>query len=560
MSKQQEKIGRYAVRSELGRGSMGVVHLAHDPLMDRELAIKTILLPCGLAEERKERFRERFLFEAQAAGKLSHPGIVTIYDFNEEPGEEPPFIAMEYVEGPTLHELVCDEGALSPDWALNMAETLADALRVAHESGVVHRDIKPANILVREVDGAPKIADFGVARLRASDRNGSEYTYGSPAYMAPECVRGEASDERSDLFSLAVILYEALTGHRPFEGEGYDTIRQAIVNDPPTPIRQYAPELSPSFERFFDRALAKARSERIASGAEFCEALQEIREAQRVFGGGAETVITTSDEPETDGAPTSRSPLRWGWVSAAAVLVLLAFTVGRGLRETSPTGTPPPRPARVTQAPARPAPMLVSALGGEEFSRVETSRPIAETPPPEPEANEIDAVAPEPVVEAPAPRPVTPAPAPKTTAPPAVQRPLPIQPAPEPLEVVDFPSVVPTAPAPAQLELSVKSSLKSGTLTLLVDGDEVYFTELASTETGKMSRVFKKAVGKATEELDTRIEIPAGPHTIVARVFNEAKSRELVEQVEIDVEPGQAQTLRVVTGGRFGRRLDIELD
>src|SRR6185295_14128525 len=258
MSEERDRIGRFEVTAELGRGSMGVVHRAHDPVMGRDVAIKTVLLPHGLPPTKKEEFHERFLREARAAGRLAHSSIVTVYDFNDGAAGGSPFIAMEYVDGPTLHDLIRDRASLGPSWALTVGEALADALQTAHDAGIVHRDLKPANILVRKADGVAKISDFGVARVNHSDLTGVGTTYGSPAYMAPECLRGARADARSDLFALAVILYEVLCGHRPFGGHDFASTCAAILSEPPSPIGRHEPNLAPAFDRFFARALAKA--------------------------------------------------------------------------------------------------------------------------------------------------------------------------------------------------------------------------------------------------------------------------------------------------------------
>ncbi len=162
------KIGRYEVESEIGRGAMGVVYLAHDPRLRRRVAVKTYALPHGLSPDEKTEFHERFLREAQAAAGLSHPAIVTVYDADEDPDRNTPYIAMEYVPGRSLREILETEGTFELDRVLAMVAVLAEALQIAHEAGVVHRDIKPANLLVRESDGAIKIADFGVAKLSSS--------------------------------------------------------------------------------------------------------------------------------------------------------------------------------------------------------------------------------------------------------------------------------------------------------------------------------------------------------------------------------------------------------
>jgi len=298
----QVTISRYEVVGEIGRGSMGIVHRAHDPLMDRDVAIKTVLLPNGLSPAEQREFHERFLREARAAGQLSHPNIVTVYDFNDSPPDGPPFIAMEYVQGSTLHELIDREGALNAEWALEVIDALADALRSAHDAGIVHRDLKPANILIRESDGSAKIVDFGIARIRLSELTHPGTAYGSPSYMSPEHIKGERADARSDLFSLAVILYETLTGHRPFDGDSFTAICYAIVHHEPAPIGSFDSGLGPAFDRFFARALAKDPAARFQDGAAFRSALRALKQEQTSFKAGAATMVL-SVGPEAGGAP-----------------------------------------------------------------------------------------------------------------------------------------------------------------------------------------------------------------------------------------------------------------
>src|SRR5580765_2011778 len=227
-------VGRYEIDAELGRGAMGVVYRARDPRIDRTVAIKMVSL-LGLEPHAEQQYRERFIVEARAAGRLSHPRIVTIHDVAEDPFTLTPYIVMEYVSGPSLEEVLRTEnGALPLDTALQVTQELAEALDYAHAQGIVHRDVKPSNIIVA-TDGHPKIADFGIAKLNASDLPQTGRTLGTPAYMAPEQLRGDPVDGRSDLFSLGIILYQLLTGHRPFQGNSTHTIAFNVLNRDPVP-------------------------------------------------------------------------------------------------------------------------------------------------------------------------------------------------------------------------------------------------------------------------------------------------------------------------------------
>jgi serine/threonine protein kinase len=263
---------RYPIDREIGRGEMGVVFLAHDPRLDRPLAVKVLTLPPSLSADQSDEYRRRFLREAKAAAALTHPGIVTVYDAGDEDGQL--FIAMEYVRGETLRERLQRVGKIEPAVAVSIASCVADALHAAHEKGIVHRDIKPANILLGAEDGAVKIADFGVACLPGAELTKQRISIGSPAYMAPEQIEG-ASLPASDLFALAVVLYECLCGRRPFQGETLPALSWAIKTQEPAPLDRNLPGCPPGLEAFFAKALAKDPALRFRSGAEFRAALQD---------------------------------------------------------------------------------------------------------------------------------------------------------------------------------------------------------------------------------------------------------------------------------------------
>jgi len=269
-------LGRYEIVAEVGRGAMGSVYKARDPKIDRFVAIKTILLHQSVVHERHE-FLRRFFIEAKAAGRLLHPGIVAVFDVGEDPETSDPFIVMEYIEGLTLRELLARKGKkLSPDDALRIAEDLAEALDYAHAQGVVHRDIKPANILVTK-DGQAKISDFGIAQLDLTHMTLPGRVLGTPAYMSPEQLEGEQVDGRSDLFSLGAILYTALTGYRPFQGNSATTVCFKVANRDPLQATSLAPELPQEMDAMIARALAKDPANRYQTGKEFAEDLRRLR-------------------------------------------------------------------------------------------------------------------------------------------------------------------------------------------------------------------------------------------------------------------------------------------
>jgi eukaryotic-like serine/threonine-protein kinase len=299
--------GRYEILSELGRGAMGVVYKARDPKINRIVAVKTISL-AGQPEEDEREYRERFIREAEAAGRVSHPGIVTIFDVGEEPKTRAPYIVMEFVSGESLDKLLSkDDRKLPVEKALQLALELAEALDCAHRQGVVHRDLKPANILMTE-DGHAKIADFGVAKLNLSNQTLVGRALGTPAYMSPEQLNGDAVDGRSDLFSLGVILYTVLTGHRPFQGNSAVTISFKVVNREPIPASLLDTELPEGLDHIIEKAMAKDPAERYQRGAEMVLDIQNLQEARKQKGKARPTALSTGGSAVPTATAKPRAP------------------------------------------------------------------------------------------------------------------------------------------------------------------------------------------------------------------------------------------------------------
>jgi serine/threonine protein kinase len=271
-------LGRYEILGVIGRGNMGAVYEARDPKIERQVAIKTIsLIGQAVSEERK--YRERLFQEARAAGRLLHPGLVTIFDVGEDPDSHDPFIVMEYVAGQSLDSLIDSSPTkkLPLPSALQLVYEVADALDYAHSQGVIHGDIKPANILITK-DGRAKIADFGIAKLGRANMTLPGQLIGSPAYMAPEQLAGEEADGRADLFALGVILYAVLTGHRPFQGNSAATVAFKLMNRAAIPVTTFEAELPKELDDIVFRAIAKDPDERYQSGAEFAFAVRQLQE------------------------------------------------------------------------------------------------------------------------------------------------------------------------------------------------------------------------------------------------------------------------------------------
>jgi len=246
------KIGRYEILDEVGQGAMGTVYRARDPLIERTVAIKTV--PITKLRQEGADTESRFLREAQSAGRLSHPNIVTIYDVGEADGLA--YIAMEYLHGATLRDLM-NKGPMPLDLALDTATQMAEALAFAHEHGVIHRDIKPANVVVTGQRGRIKLTDFGIAHLANSDHTHAGQMLGSPRYMSPEQAMGREVDGRSDIFSLGAVLYEILTGHYAFDGDSLPSIVYRVVNEAPVEASTLRPQLPAELASLLSRMLNK---------------------------------------------------------------------------------------------------------------------------------------------------------------------------------------------------------------------------------------------------------------------------------------------------------------
>lgn len=268
----EERLGRYLLQEILGEGAMGMVYRAHDPLLERDVAIKTIRLEITRAE--RDDFEQRFLREAKSAGKLSHPGIVTVYDAGEVSNIA--YIAMEYLQGQDLRELIRNEQRLAPDQIADIAAQIADALEYAHQHGVIHRDVKPGNIMVLP-DGKVKLMDFGIARMQTSGMTQTGMMLGTPKYMSPELIVGAETDGRTDIYSLGVVLYQMLTGSAPFESNTISTTLYRIMHDPAPHPSTLGIRVSPGFEHILNRALAKKPEKRYAHAAEMATDLRHIK-------------------------------------------------------------------------------------------------------------------------------------------------------------------------------------------------------------------------------------------------------------------------------------------
>jgi tRNA A-37 threonylcarbamoyl transferase component Bud32 len=395
-----DRIGRYRIIGELGRGAMGVVYHATDPAIGRSVAIKIIRISDINDTRNRDKLRDRLFREARSAGVLSHPNIVTIYDMDEIEGVA--YIAMAYVNGPTLEKVLSTEGAISGSRMLRVLRQTASALDYAHGRGIVHRDVKPANIMTDE-DGVVKITDFGIAKITAgANMTDTRTVVGTPNYMSPEQVQGLTVDGRSDQFSLAVIAYEILTGERPFEGEQLSTVVYRIVNEEPVPAHQVNGTLTSKIDSVLARALSKEPEKRFANCSAFVGALEmacaESRGWTTLAPGSAAAMPTLAVEPEPSpvagtepvftaitaaaAAPAGRRSLFWPVTLGLLVLLGIAGALAWEAGGFGSNPTPAPIVAAEEKSPPDPVPEKQPPAAVETApEQVAKATPFPETSP-----------------------------------------------------------------------------------------------------------------------------------------------------------------------------------
>jgi serine/threonine-protein kinase len=271
-SVEKPMLGRYQVERELGKGAMGVVYQGKDPKIGRIVAIKTMALAQEFEGDELADVKERFFREAETAGRLNHPNIVTIFDAGEE--HDLAYIAMEFLKGRDLVPYTKPGSLLPVATVVSIVARVADALGYAHKQNVVHRDVKPANVMYEPQTDTVKVTDFGIARITDSSKTKTGMVLGTPSYMSPEQLAGKKIDGRSDLFSLAVSLYQLLSGRLPFEGDSMAQLMFKIANEPAPDILQVNPAVPPDVAAFLARAMAKEAGERFQTGEQFARALR----------------------------------------------------------------------------------------------------------------------------------------------------------------------------------------------------------------------------------------------------------------------------------------------
>lgn len=273
---QKPMLGRYQIDKELGRGAMGMVYLGHDPKIGRTVAIKTMVLSQEFEGDQLEDVKKRFFREAETAGRLNHPNIVTIYDVGED--QDLSYIAMDYLKGKNLLTYCKTETLLPSETVFKLMMQVADALDYAHKQNIVHRDIKPANIIYDEEEGTLKVTDFGVACVTDASKTKTGTILGSPSYMSPEQLAGKKVDGRSDLFSLGVTFYQMLTGELPFIGESLASLMYKIANEKHPDVRMFRPDLPSCVSAVINKALHKDMERRFQSGEKMAQAIKRCME------------------------------------------------------------------------------------------------------------------------------------------------------------------------------------------------------------------------------------------------------------------------------------------
>lgn len=405
------RIGRYEILEELGRGAMGAVYKARDPQIGRTVAVK-VILTANLSKQDLEHYKQRFYREAQTAGQMSHPGIVTIHDIAEaEDGH--PYLVMEFVPGTTLDKLLSSSetaeryglkagaGPFPVEMSLDIGIQLAEALDYAHRQGVIHRDIKPANILVAHDEGARnesgeagrrlrvKIADFGIAKIAGTSLTQTGATMGTPVFMSPEQVSMGPVDSRSDLFSLGGVLYWMFTGEKPFAGESLTQISFKVVFGSPLPVASLNPKLPAALDVVLSRCLAKSADDRYATGRDLAADLALVK---------AGKPLKTTMAPVSDvtmmhsnplplvaaGLPPDQRPPQSPQRIVTAGTVLVGSQAGEGSRAASPERdtvpiAPPTAAARSKTLLGVAAVLVVLVVGGYFLTQRKPAEPIPQS-------------------------------------------------------------------------------------------------------------------------------------------------------------------------------------
>jgi serine/threonine protein kinase len=494
----------------------------------------------GQEPDAEAEYRLRFLNEAKAAGRLHHPGIVSVFDVGEEPEHNDPYIVLELVDGEALNRMLKREKKLPLDQALRFVAEIAEALDYAHAQGVVHRDIKPGNILITP-DGHPKIADFGIAKLNLAHFTIPGKVLGTPAYMAPEQLAGEGADGRSDLFSLGVILYAMVAGHSPFQGDSATTVCFKVANREPIPASALDLSLPAELDAVIARAMAKDPKQRYQRGAELAEAVRQLQGQSQKNSTTTSFVTALGNSPrkpaqtqtQTQGlnrrpatglayavkfirAEFLKAPGRDLLLGVATIILLLIVGVQSKLLfntheeavdpaqlQPQPIPQPPSRPLPATTAVAAPAATNANADSSAK-NTLAASSPAAENPAPKPAVRKASTKAVKGTMA--------------TVPPPAKQI------------VVSLSTV----------ELAIRHQFKDATLTVWID-DQLALTRPLHGGSQKRLVVFNGVRGIESETL----KVPAGRHMLRFRTQSADQTTDLSKTIAADFIGGNDRTLQI---------------
>ena len=481
-----EVAGRYEIRAELGRGMMGVVYRAYDRDLGRDVALKVIR--SAVEDADAQSYERRFLNEARAAARLSHPAIVVVHDVGRDPGSAALFMALELLRGRTVQAILGERGALPWPEALRLVERVAEGLHHAHEHGIVHRDVKPANIMVLD-SGEPKIMDFGIAKVEASQLTAAGQLFGTPLYMSPEQAQARPVDARSDLFSLGSVLYEMLAGRRAFAADSvHGIVLQVVQADPPPPSSLVA-GIPEDVDRLVARCLAKNPERRYPSGRVLADDVRAVLS-------GTPLPVHAGGKP-ADAAATlvsARSPLA---PAPGAVRPSTGRPGGRGLAGT----TLGPR-LKVLAAGV----VIVAAVAAGYLARDR-------------------------VVPAEGLVPSSPSPGAESAPPPA--------------KALDRVAGLLAGPKAAQVSLDLGHSLESGTLRVFVDDAPVIEADLDSRVTRRIA-----GVSLRKGSLRDSFEVEPGRHEIRVRVAWDGNVKS--ESIWANFQPGSKRQLEARLRGVGG--------